>query len=94
MSRKFRQRRKGEITCNCGAYKFPHRLMGGRCDGSGWVENFLTTDMSGCIECRHWDGWCQVVTGQEHARHSPALIEFLQYEEVPVPKKFNKKSWD
>jgi len=92
--RKFRQARKGEVICRCSAYKFPHRLMGGKCDGSHWVHDYLYTNMSGCTECRHWDGWCQVDKGQEAAHKCPALIEFLQFEEVPVPKKYDMRSWD
>jgi hypothetical protein len=92
--RKFRQVRKGEVICKCRSYRFPHRLMGGSCNGQQWVENYLETDMSGCTDCSHWDSGCQVAVGQEPPHKCPALIELLLYEEVPVPKKFNITRWD
>lgn len=38
--RRFRKRRKGELTCSCPAYAFPHRMMGGKCSGIAFVEDF------------------------------------------------------
>lgn len=62
-----RKRRKGEVICRCHAYAFPHRLSGGRCDGSGWVDHQLQYGDSGlCQTCVEFKGWtCAVAEGRE-----------------------------
>ena len=48
-----RRKRKGEYVCNCYAYKFPHRMFGGRCSGHAWVEALWETTYgtSVCEDC-------------------------------------------
>lgn len=92
--------RVGEVICRCDAYKFPHRLIGGRCNGYDFVEKLWeTTYGSGvCSDCGNLttrEGYtqCEVVHGGEKPRHCPQLSEYLDYEEVPVPLKYERTSW-
>lgn len=96
--RKRRKKRHGEITCTCRAYRFPHRLMGGRCKGRSFVEGFFSDNMWGeCRDCRYFfveDGLeCEVCNGSEDPWECPALSEYLDRAEVPVPLKLGRKRW-
>ena len=47
-----RKRRVGEVICRCGAYRFPHRMMGGRCDGGALVyKTFEEQAWGSCRDC-------------------------------------------
>mgnify|MGYP003621682021 CR=1 FL=1 len=47
-----RKRRAGEVICRCGAYKWPHRMMGGRCDGGALVyKTFEEQAWGSCRDC-------------------------------------------
>ena len=40
------------MNCNCNCYPFPHRPLGGRCDGAAlWQVVF--EDGEACLECLH-----------------------------------------
>ena len=63
-----RKRRPGEVVCRCGAYKVPHRMMGGECNGGHIVVETFEKQMWG--ECRDCplrvvnelpDGSCEAV---------------------------------
>lgn len=95
-----RKPRKGEITCTCRAYKFPHRMMGGACQGKKWVSVFWDKNQSD--ECRQCNNYvedysngchCDVIMGVEPPRQCPELATYLDFEEVPVPKNLRRKSW-
>lgn len=59
-------KRDNDITCQCNAYSHPHRLGGGKCDGSAWCESIRSIDSYHCECCNKNDnGQCQVITGQE-----------------------------
>lgn len=89
-----RKRRIGEYVCRCGAYKFPHRMMGGRCNGGALVSDTFDNQMWGtCRDCmlretiEEYDGpaiKCQVVEGREELIECPALQEFIQYHEIKL----------
>ena len=100
MSRKSKKRRKrkGELVCHCRAYKFPHRLLGGRCTGRGWVFAFFEEQASGT--CRGYrylyfdDGFqCEVCDGREPPHECPEFSDFLARNEVTVPKKLGVTCW-
>jgi hypothetical protein len=91
--RRKRKRRTGEVTCRCHVYRFPHRMMGGRCDGGAYVATTFDNQMYGsCRDCffrveREDDneGYvieCQVVQGTDEMRHCPALQEFIAFHEI------------
>lgn len=98
-SRKKRKKRKGELVCTCRAYKFPHRMMGGRCAGYAEVEEIWEANYGGgdCRQCnylqRDMGYYCEVVEGQEPPWECPVFAEKLHRDEVPVPKKLEFKSW-
>lgn len=86
--------RKGEYTCNCPAYHFPHRFGGGRCSGS-WVvddtwENSYgcTSPCNDCINKNETEDvpYCEVHIGQERVNVCPAWLEFVEYNEIKVTK--------
>lgn len=83
-----RKRRLGEVVCRCGAYKFPHRLLGGRCDGGHIVyETFQNGLWSTCKDCHFLDEHegvmlCQVLEGQDKVIYCPELQEVIRYNEV------------
>ena len=61
-----RKRHKDEIVCMCNAYDHPHRLGGGKCDGSGWCTAFRWIDAFDCENCNHnSNGQCDIITGQD-----------------------------
>lgn len=95
-----RRRRNGEVNCTCKAYDFPHRLMGGRCQGRRFVALFFRdNEWTECRRCPCYEyddqdgGQCQVLNGQEDTWYCQGLQDVLHREEVPVPKKFRMKSW-
>lgn len=95
---KKRRRRIGEVVCNCRAYPFPHRMMGGKCKGYSKVVEFFEDQASAeCRTCRYCfldSGFeCEVVNGTERTHECPHLSEFLDRNEVPVPKKLGRKRW-
>lgn len=74
-----------QITCRCGAYKFPHRLNGGQCTGSHWAELYFYTvrvDCDGCIS--NCGSHCEVATGQESIDECQAVHEALRSGDVDV----------
>ena len=74
-----RKRRPGEVVCRCGAYTFPHRMMGGACEGKKWAS---------CRDCMlretsEEEGHrCQVLDGREPPMECPDLQEVVQYERI------------
>jgi hypothetical protein len=76
-----RKPRRGEVVCRCGAYRFPHREMGGRCDGAAYVDQVFTEQMYGDCRGCHLREYvaeegatvCQVLNGIESLRECPEL---------------------
>ena len=87
-----RKRRPGEVVCHCGRYGFPHRFMGGYCDGGAWIDEFFTRELWGeCKDCplRVTDDAtgeirCQVLDGTEENRECPSLMEYVRFEGVKL----------
>jgi hypothetical protein len=86
-----KERRKSvvEITCNCGAYSFPHRFGGGKRNGRSLAYQWWAN--RDCGECRNitYDSeifapYCQVVDGGESLEECGRLQEFLQRNEVHI----------
>lgn len=82
MARKKRKRK--QITCQCTAYKFPHRFGGGKCSWFRYANHHWNQYYGHCQICAGCnsfvEGHCEVVTGQESAKYCAALQEFLEYE--------------
>lgn len=79
-----RKRREGEVVCSCGAYRFPHRMMGGKCNGGAFVDQVFETRRE-CRDCHFLDAHvCEVAEGRESARRCPALEEFIRFNNVKL----------
>ena len=64
---KKKKQRGIQLECDCSAYRFPHRMGGGKCDGVAMVEKFRWEgDQRICELCveRHDQG-CNVIDGLE-----------------------------
>src|ERR1700748_414528 len=57
-----RKVRKGEWTCTCAAYRFPHRFGGGNCDGSFLAVEAWESSYGGGETWPNWNAslerWC------------------------------------
>tara|TARA_B100000745_G_scaffold262278_1_gene186390 strand:+ start:325 stop:639 length:315 start_codon:yes stop_codon:yes gene_type:complete len=73
-----KKRDRVQVTCNCGAYEFPHRISGGRCSGADWAESYFVLEQSECqyCNCNH-NGVCEVATGQESIKYCEGFREHL-----------------
>jgi hypothetical protein len=78
-----------EITCNCGAYPYPHRFGGGVCNGRMLAEQWW--ENRACGDCRNisydsqtFVAYCQVIEGGESLEECEMLQEFMQRNEVRI----------
>jgi hypothetical protein len=82
-----KRKRRFQITCRCGAYKFPHRLGGGKCSGSDWAGScfLFNSDECGTCNCNN-NGVCEVATGQESVKECQAVeAAFLSEHDPQLP---------
>jgi hypothetical protein len=94
-----RKRRPGEVVCTCGVYRFPHRMMGGRCNGLSFIAKVfeLCVQCKGCYNLEQSDeeGYtCKILVGGESVMTCEPLTELIAFEGVklygvnkPPPKK-------
>lgn len=97
MKKNRRKPRKGEFTCRCTAYKFPHRFGGGNCHGFHLISNqwFTFYGSGSCEDCNNKDeNSCQVIEGIEKESECPVFQEFVELEEIKLLGKYwRKKKW-
>jgi hypothetical protein len=86
-----RKRRPGEIVCRCAVYTFPHRMMGGRCNGGAYVDStWEEKQYTDCRDCIHYEVdeveglRCKVLHGGEAIMECPALVEHVRYEGIKL----------
>ena len=80
-----KKKREYEQICDCLAYKFPHRLFGGRCDGMVIIYE-TKADGSQCHDCHLYDdGECQVLEGLEYVKNAPCAQEHVRVYEIRPP---------
>lgn len=94
-----RKRRKGEMNCWCGAYRrkdgtvFPHRMLGGACNGGAFVSQYYDKQMNrDCRDChlrevREDEGYeviCQALDGRESFLRCPGLEEHINFNQIPL----------
>lgn len=84
-----RKRRRGEVTCRCGAYHFPHRFSGGRCNGRPLAVEAVNNGHRECRDCRLYcpgemEPPCEVAIGQEHPRECPVVQDFCHVHEIKL----------
>ena len=78
------QRRK---SCSCGAYKYPHVELGGRCTLGRWVESFYDVHRRECADCVNNDyatGTCECAEGIESPAHCPELRDYIRSEGITL----------
>lgn len=79
-----RKRRQGETVCCCGAYSFPHRELGGACDGGAFVETTFVEQRE-CRDCPFKvEAQCQVLEGLDSVMHCPALRAHIRYHGIKL----------
>lgn len=72
-----------QITCKCLAYKFPHRLNGGKCTGDTWCEWYQLYDGSMCRTCSvKSQGQCDVISGRESLTQCSAYEYHMDTQQV------------
>lgn len=68
-----------QLVCLCGAYSFPHRWGGGRCDGYAVaLRCWENRNHCSVCNCRSVDG-CDVVRGIESPSECIAVIEIMEF---------------
>lgn len=73
----------GDQTCACRAYKFNHRLFGGRCSLLRWVKAFFEPTRAECRDCDNMKEFeCEVVNGTEEAWHCPGLRDHVRFDGI------------
>lgn len=86
-----RKRRPGEVVCRCGAYRFPHRRLGGACKGRAFIADTFERELHGaCRDCAYreaqeHDGYelrCQVLDGRDKELQCPELQEHIRFEGI------------
>jgi len=83
-----RKRRDGEVVCLCGSYPFPHRQMGGACNGAAFIEVFFESNMhSDCRDCHFRVAdedqiQCQVLCGLDSVMQCPGLADHIRYHSI------------
>lgn len=77
------KRVRKQYTCRCGAYEFPHRFGGGRCDGYAVAVETRSRYWM-CGDCHLNNNGCEVLTGQEHPRECPGVQELLNEWEIKL----------
>lgn len=76
------------FPCGCDAYKFPHRIGGGKCTGSQWAEFYHNNIRSECDGCNCTDGAdCDVADGRESINECEAAVEMDKMGHVLIPCK-------
>lgn len=66
---KGRRKKRHQITCWCSAYDFPHRILGGKCDGSHWAEGQYL-NKTHCQFCNLNTAYhCEAMIGIEDLKH-------------------------
>lgn len=80
----------GEVVCRCAGYPFPHRMMGGRCNGGAFVYDLFERQSWGsCRDCvfRVVDAEglkCQVLEGLDAIIECPDLAEYIRFEGIQL----------
>jgi len=79
------------VTCLCDAYDFPHRISGGKCNGSQWAESYYEMDKGECESCQsNNDGQCDVANGAETIWSCEGVFDHMRtQDDTRLPK-----SWD
>lgn len=73
--------RRSQVTCQCSAYDFPHRIGSGQCTGGGWCGSYQEIDGDLCAGCNcHTPFGCDVEAGLESITQAECVSEELRTE--------------
>jgi hypothetical protein len=77
---------RNQVTCRCIAYKFPHRVGGGKCDGSEWAKSYRHINGKGCKLCNCLNGYdeCDVAAGIEDIKECEGYQSLLAMKSTEV----------
>lgn len=76
-----KSRNRIQVTCLCSAYKFPHRLGGGRCRGEEWAGSYFEVIKIECYRCAENSlSGCRVASGLESIKLCEGYRDFLHYQ--------------
>lgn len=76
--------------CRCLSYPFPHRQMGGDCNGAAFVGRYFDAQIYGaCRQCNmreETDGeiTCQALEGREELMRCDGLNEHVRFEGIKL----------
>lgn len=76
------RKRTGDITCRCGAYDFPHRLGGGKCNLLSIVIERFPGNY--CSNCNLLNNGCEVINGVESPKECHYVQELFLFNEVKL----------
>jgi hypothetical protein len=87
--KKGRRKPVAEITCNCGAYRFPHRFGGGACTGillaeQRWAKRDCGDCHSIAYDSQTFAAYCRVVDGGDSLEECEMLQEFMRRNEIRI----------
>lgn len=94
--RKNHQGKRIDRTCQCTAYKFPHRQFAGLCRMVVYVQAVFDPFNKDCRTCMSFNEAlreCQVSEGLEEAPHCGLLQEYIHTEGI-VLHGAAKRMWD
>ncbi|MGB3921871.1 MAG: hypothetical protein WBL19_01130 [Minisyncoccia bacterium] len=76
------KRKRVQVTCVCSAYKFPHRIDGGRCTGDAWAASYFELVGECCKRCVANRGAdeCDVACGAESIMACEGFRDHLLYQ--------------
>ncbi len=76
-----------QITCLCPAYEFPHRFMGGKCNGY-WMAKHCFDNRISCNNCNLLHpGGCDIMNETEIPAECPYVIDFCADYQISLIKK-------
>jgi hypothetical protein len=95
-----RKSRPGEVICWCGVYRrkdgrpFPHRQLGGACNGGAFVYAYFQEQMHrACLDCHlreviedseTYEVVCQAGEGREPSTMCPGLQEHIDFNGIKL----------
>lgn len=83
-----RRKYRKQVTCRCSAYKFPHRLSGGKCTIENYVYSYFYEDRVLCTDCIcNKTAYCEVAEGSEDVQYCAEVQELNRYYEVSLTRR-------
>lgn len=88
------QQRRKQVTCWCGAYKFPHRLDSGNCTGCAWAQSYFWNERGACAYCNsNNNGNCDGIRETITQRHPTRIEDLLSQQEDWGNEEISTEPW-